>query len=1059
MQRLQKILNTKGGEASIVDAKVGGGASGNDDGDESTNAATAGNAVKADNAASKVPPKRKIVPPTNFTSERARVPPHGQGGGSGVVASTSHKPKGASPSRSLSPVDPPMHRPELVASNSLGSTAESVSSVQSEEDLAVLRSARRLSPAPALAPAVNPDDRAITDSVSSGDLAALPLRPSASSSEPVVPTKSEEQKRVRPVSGIRRSGSSSIDGAPSKLSFRDKDAGASRRPLTGDRSDMSINTNTGGSSVSSSIPLPSVRRSIDGDLNTGSKGNVHASANSGRDTGTETGPVTSVFDRLYIGGGRYNERSSPRDSAVENSAECLPPPPPPGSGPPSASASVGNSPRASSPIQRPVHYPTAAATANKAAIETVKATAIAMAPQQLRKPQQSSRVAAPQLSREPAPTPAPTPAPAPAPAPVLVPVQAVDMAPCAEQLAPEDMAIRVVVRKRPLSRQELNTGEKDVMEVQANATEILIHEPKTRVDLTKVIETSSFTFDGAFHEVADNQSIYTRTVSPLVDFAFEGGKGSCFAYGQTGSGKTYTLLGADPENPVEEGPNAGLYVLAAKDLFKMLRKPEYESLELRLSCFEIYSAKLFDLLNERNVVKCLEDARGNVCTPGLAEEVITDVPQLLNAMSTAHAHRSVGCTGANEASSRSHLIMHLVLKYTKATPSTGVKAPKSGERRRSSFRDLSKGTEGSEEHSRVHGKLTFIDLAGSERGADTSNNSKTTRLEGAEINTSLLALKEVIRALANRALHKQGIWAPKQSHTPFRGSKLTQVLKDSLVGDMARTCMIACVSPAHSNCEHSLNTLRYADRVKEHQSGIDASDAEGGSACTGRAGEEGRPRRRSLGSDPNNSPARHGSNRDLSPYGGERRPTTASGAGGGSVLASPVRVTRPSTSAGGGMRAGTNAGRRQSAVPAFPSNNNNGSSHSNSNSNSNSNSGAPRIGGRNGSMSPLRRPTTSSGIACVEAHAKQNNAANPNPDEKVARAMALLSAHKRSIADTVDSMKIEMELVQAMEDNDDRDLEHYMSSLEVMLDSKEEAVSSLQKELKGFQHYRKRVNN
>ena len=110
-------------------------------------------------------------------------------------------------------------------------------------------------------------------------------------------------------------------------------------------------------------------------------------------------------------------------------------------------------------------------------------------------------------------------------------------------------------------------------------------------------------------------------------------------------------------------------------------------------------------------------------------------------------------------------------------------------------------------------------------------------------------------------------------------------------------------------------------------------------------------------------------------------------------------------------------------------------------------------------MSPLRRPTTSSGIACVEAHAKQNNAANPNPDEKVARAMALLSAHKRSIADTVDSMKIEMELVQAMEDNDDRDLEHYMSSLEVMLGSKEEAVSSLQKELKGFQHYRKRVNN
>ena len=82
-----------------------------------------------------------------------------------------------------------------------------------------------------------------------------------------------------------------------------------------------------------------------------------------------------------------------------------------------------------------------------------------------------------------------------------------------------------------------------------------------------------------------------------------------------------------------------------------------------------------------------------------------------------------------------------------------------------------------------------------------------TRLEGAEINTSLLALKEVIRSLER-----------KHGHTPFRGSKLTQVLKDSFVGDKSRTCMIACVSPSHSNCEHTLNTLRYADRVKEHQS-------------------------------------------------------------------------------------------------------------------------------------------------------------------------------------------------------------------------------------------------
>ena len=103
----------------------------------------------------------------------------------------------------------------------------------------------------------------------------------------------------------------------------------------------------------------------------------------------------------------------------------------------------------------------------------------------------------------------------------------------------------------------------------------------------------------------------------------------------------------------------------------------------------------------------------------------------------------------------------------------------------------------------MFGKLSFIDLAGSERGADTINTNKQTKMDGAEINKSLLALKECIRALD---LEKK--------HTPFRGSKLTQVLKDSFTGN-SKTTMIANVSPASSCCEHTLNTLRYADRVKE----------------------------------------------------------------------------------------------------------------------------------------------------------------------------------------------------------------------------------------------------
>jgi kinesin family protein 2/24 len=106
-------------------------------------------------------------------------------------------------------------------------------------------------------------------------------------------------------------------------------------------------------------------------------------------------------------------------------------------------------------------------------------------------------------------------------------------------------------------------------------------------------------------------------------------------------------------------------------------------------------------------------------------------------------------------------------------------------------------------YDRVYSKISFIDLAGSERGADVQNTDKKTKIDGAEINKSLLALKECIRALDQ-----------EKKHLPFRGSKLTQVLKDSFVGN-SKTTMIANISPASTSCEDTINTLRYADRVKE----------------------------------------------------------------------------------------------------------------------------------------------------------------------------------------------------------------------------------------------------
>ncbi|XP_048632740.1 kinesin-like protein KIN-13A isoform X3 [Brassica napus] len=180
-----------------------------------------------------------------------------------------------------------------------------------------------------------------------------------------------------------------------------------------------------------------------------------------------------------------------------------------------------------------------------------------------------------------------------------------------------------------------------------------------------------------------------------------------------------------------------------------------------------------------------EDGRQQVCIVGLQEFEVSDIQIVKDYIDKGSASRSTGSTGANEESSRSHAILQLVVKKHVEVKET---------RRNNNDNNESRG--------KVVGKISFIDLAGSERGADTTDNDRQTRIEGAEINKSLLALKECIRALDN-----------DQLHIPFRGSKLTEVLRDSFVGN-SRTVMISCISPNEGSCEHTLNTLRYADRVK-----------------------------------------------------------------------------------------------------------------------------------------------------------------------------------------------------------------------------------------------------
>ena len=260
-----------------------------------------------------------------------------------------------------------------------------------------------------------------------------------------------------------------------------------------------------------------------------------------------------------------------------------------------------------------------------------------------------------------------------------------------------------------------------------------------------------------FNEEDNNREVYTRCAKPLLDTVCAGGHATCFAYGQTGSGKTHTMMGHAKEE--------GLYLLACRDLLNRIQGKA----TVHVSFFEIYVGKLFDLLNDKQQVHAREDGDQKVHIRGLQEKQVTNVDELMAVMEAGLAQRSMGETGANAQSSRSHAILHIILR----------------------------------EADRFAGKFTFIDLAGNERGADTKDSDSKTRMEGAEINKSLLALKECIRALDIG-----------KSHIPFRGSKLTEVLKDSFMGN-SRTVMIAAIGPSSGASEHTLNTLRYADRVKD----------------------------------------------------------------------------------------------------------------------------------------------------------------------------------------------------------------------------------------------------
>ena len=370
--------------------------------------------------------------------------------------------------------------------------------------------------------------------------------------------------------------------------------------------------------------------------------------------------------------------------------------------------------------------------------------------------------------------------------------------------------VAVHVRVRPLSSAERLARAVDVVTcvadgAGASSALVAVHEPRTKVDCTRHVESSLFEFDGAFDANASNADVYAVAIEPLVRLCVEGARGkragnaerggddglfsanaTVFAYGQTGSGKTHTMTSC--------------YEDVARDVCLGARD---RNLRVEVSFYEVYAGKCFDLLAERKRVNALEDARGRVRVVGLTERVVREPHEVLALAEEGAACRKTSRTDANASSSRSHSVFQIALKPDSRASETA-----------SESLDESQSA-----------RLSLVDLAGSERGADRGKAvSESVRREGAEINTSLLALKECIRALSGGSKIEKTAepfgCSPEESsaekaRVPFRGSKLTTVLRDAFVGKRSRTVLLAHISPGHDAAEHTVNTLRYATRLKE----------------------------------------------------------------------------------------------------------------------------------------------------------------------------------------------------------------------------------------------------
>ncbi|KAH0721720.1 hypothetical protein KY284_006750 [Solanum tuberosum] len=345
--------------------------------------------------------------------------------------------------------------------------------------------------------------------------------------------------------------------------------------------------------------------------------------------------------------------------------------------------------------------------------------------------------------------------------------------------------VQVLLRCRPFSEDEVRNNAPQVVTCNEYQKEVAVSQNIAGKHIDRV-----FTFDKVFGPSAQQRDLYDQAIIPIVNEVLEGFNCTIFAYGQTGTGKTYTMEGeckrSKSGHSSELPPGAGVIPRAVKQIFDMLESQNAEY-SVKVTFLELYNEEITDLLapddlskvsvedRQKKQLPLMEDGKGGVLVRGLEEEIVTSASEIFALLERGSAKRRTAETLLNKQSSRSHSLFSITIHIKEAN------------------------TEG--EELIKCGKLNLVDLAGSENISRSGAREGRAR-EAGEINKSLLTLGRVISALVEHL-----------GHVPYRDSKLTRLLRDSL-GGRTKTCIIATVSPAVHCLEETLSTLDYAHRAK-----------------------------------------------------------------------------------------------------------------------------------------------------------------------------------------------------------------------------------------------------